>query len=199
MLNIIEPKDHHLHTSKISSLFSLLKIYQNFSLPMEELEDATFIIAENKKFGVYGGAVVFPQNIKDLYPKLASAFLEFLPENDKIWSVRLCFCLDQGERFLTLEGLEICEKFYQDLHQSLQEVGQKKGIHYFALTLQLGDYRNTLTYGRWNYLLDVPSSESSDYRFHGLLVLKNKEVFESDNQEEDFDLNDQDYTDRRVQ
>lgn len=174
MFNIIEPKDHHLHTAKISSLLSLLKIYQKFSLSPGEKETATFIIAENKKFGVYGGAVVYLQNVKALYHKLATPLLEFLPKKEQIWCVRLCFCAGQDDRILILETFELCEDFYADLYKILVDLGQKKRENYFALTLRTQDYQNTLTYGRWSYLLGVSPYDSSDYHFHGLFALNPK-------------------------
>lgn len=198
MLNVIEPKDHHLYRPQIDALLSFLKIYQDFSPSSEITENAMFIVAEDEKLGVYGGAIVYPQNVRALYQKLANALLEFLPEKEQVWSTCICFCADQDDGFLTLETLEVCENFYRDLHKALSEVGKKKGTNYLALTLHSKDHRNTITYGRWSYLLEVNPSDSSDYRFHGLLALKNKtnEVFEV--QEEEFDFDDQDDADRYV-
>ncbi|MBX9620682.1 MAG: hypothetical protein K2X28_01390 [Alphaproteobacteria bacterium] len=174
MLNIIEPRDHHLHTSKISSLLNFLKIYQKFSLLPEEKEAATFIIAENEKFGVYGGAVVYLQDVKRLYHKLAAPLLEFLPKKEQIWCVRLCFNADQNDRVLILETLALCEDFYVNLYKILCALGQKKRTPYFALTLRTQDHQNTLNYGRWSYLLGISPYDSSDYHFHGLLALSSK-------------------------
>lgn len=174
MPNIIEPKDHHLHTSKISSLLNFLKIYQKFSLLPEEKETATFIIAENEKFGVYGGAVVYLKDVKRLYHKLAAPLLEFLPKKEQIWCVRLCFSADQDDRALILETVALCEGFYVGLYKILGELSQKKRENYFALTLRTQDHQNTLTYGRWSYLLGISSYDASDYYFHGLLALSSK-------------------------
>jgi hypothetical protein len=174
MLNIIEPRDHHLHKSKISSLLNFLKIYQKFSLLPEEKETATFIIAENEKFGVYGGAVVYLKDVKRLYHKLAAPLLEFLPKKEQIWCVRLCFSADQNDRVLILETLKLCEDFYVGLYKILYALGQKKRENYFALTLRTQDHQNTLTYGRWSYLLGISSYDASDYHFHGLLALSSK-------------------------
>ncbi len=195
MLITIEPKNQHLYKAKIDSLLSFLKIYQDFTPSSEIIENATFIIAENEKLGVYGGAIVYPQNVRALYQKLASALLEFFPEKEQIWSTRLCFCTDQDDGFLTLETFELCENFYRDLHKALGEVGKKKGINYLALTLRSKDHRNTITYGRWSYLLEV--NPGDDYRFHGLLALKSKkdEAFGLESQEDD---DNEDYPDRYI-
>jgi len=174
MLSIIEPKEHHLYQSKIDSLLSLLKIYQDFTPSSEKTENATFIVGEDKKQGVYGGAIVYLQNVRTLYHKLATPLLEFFPKREQIWCVRLCFCADQDDRVLILETLELCEDFYVGLYKILVKLGQKKRTSYFALTLPHKEYRNTVTYGDWSYLLEVSPSDSSDYRFHGLLALKAK-------------------------
>jgi hypothetical protein len=223
MLTIIEPKEHHLHQSKIDSLLSLLKIYQGFTPSSEKTENATFIVGEDKKQGVYGGAIVYSQNVRTLYHKLATPLLEFFPEKEQIWCVRFCFCADQDDRVLILETLELCEDFYVDLYKILVKLGQKKRTPFFALTLPHKEYRNTVTYGDWSYFLEVSPSDSSDYRFHGLLALKAKkegdleakvsrDQFEDEDieeafflaEEDDFDDQDQDHnpqdqTERTVQ
>ncbi|MDI9640441.1 hypothetical protein QM565_32595 [Geitlerinema splendidum] len=153
---------------------NFLKIYQKFSLLPEEKETATFIIAENEKFGVYGGAVVYLQDVKRLYHKLAAPLLEFLPKKDKIWCVRLCFSANQDDRVLILETLTLCEDFYVSLYKILGELSQKKRENYFALTLRTQDHQNTLNYGRWSYLLGISSYDASDYHFHGLLALSSE-------------------------
>ena len=175
MLTIIDPKDHAFYRPQMDSLLSLLKIYQNFSLMPEEKKEATFFMADNETFGVYGGVVIYPQEVKNLYPSLARAFLEFLPNKEKVWAAQLCFCLEQDDGFLTLEGLDLCERFYRDIYQRLREKFKADPESYFAFTLEPRDYRHSVRYGRWPYLLEVSPSESSDHRFHGLLMVKDQE------------------------
>jgi len=174
MLTLIEPKEHHLYQSKIDSLLSLLKIYQGFTPSAETRKNATFIIGEDKKYGVYGGAIIYAEEVKSLYHKLATPLLEFFPKKEQIWCGRLCLCIDQEDRVLRLETLDLCEDFYGDLYKILIKIGQKQKTSYFALTLPSEEYRNTITYGDWPYLLEISPSHSPDYRFHGLLALKPK-------------------------
>lgn len=199
MFNIIEPKERQLHQSKIDSLLSLLKIYQDFTPSSEKIENALFIIAENEKFGVYGGAVIYLQNVRTLYHKLAAPLLEFLPKKDKTWCVRLCFCADQDDRVLILETLELCEHFYVNLYKILGKLGQKKRTPYFALTLPSKEYRNTVTYGHWSYLLGVSPCDSSDYHFHGLLALKPKKEGNSEDEVSQGDVSDGVFEDEDIE
>lgn len=66
MFNIIEPRTHHLHRDKIETILKRFKSQQGFELSMKAQSKATFIIAENEARGLYGGAVFFPQKVRDL-------------------------------------------------------------------------------------------------------------------------------------
>ncbi len=177
MLNIIEPQDHSTYQSRIDSFSNLLKIYQNFSLSSKSQDKATFIIAEDEKRGVYGGAVFYPQKAKELHKHISD--LLCIPENRTVWCVRLCFCIDQSENCSKLEVLDLLENFFLNLHQVLSELGKKKDTNCLVLTLNPQDLHNTITYGKWEYFLEIKPKESSDGQFHGLLRLDKKAKHEA--------------------
>lgn len=162
MLNIIEPIEHSLHQNKIESLLRLLKIYQGFELSSKNQDKATFIVAEDETRGVYGGAVFFPQKVKELDEDL-SQLLAIL-ENRTIWCARLCLCTDQDDNFTTLDAIELRENFYRELYKVLGVLGNRKSTNCLPMKLCSKDYHNSLLYGNWAYFTErKPEELLSDY------------------------------------
>jgi len=211
MFNIIEPNDHRSSQDKIDSLLEFLKIYQDFSLSPKDQEKAIFIVAEDSTRGVYGGAVFYTQKLKDLHENISKGLFEFLPENQKMWCVRLCFFMDQDDRFLTLEAIELCEDFYVGLYEILRELGKKRSTNCLPIVLCSKSYRNSLTYGHWSYPTKAHPSPLLSDCFHAFLSLPDqKRTLQSSqdqehNKREDlktpfpFLRNDQSQTERPVQ
>lgn len=210
MINVIEPTDHNLHQNNIESLLRLFKIYQNFELSPKSQDKTTFIIAEDETRGIYGGAVFFPQKIKELDENL-SHLLSIL-ENRTVWCARLCLCTDQDDSFTTLDALEHCENFYVNLYKLLGILGEKKNTNCLPMKLHPKDYHNSLNYGRWSYFSKMPHRKSlSDFVYVLLALPEKRQPQESQTQEqnegasrcEDFGSllasNDQNQTDRPVQ
>lgn len=209
MLNILEPTDHSTHRNKIDSLLRFFKIYQRFELSPKDQSKATFIVAEEEAKGIYRGAIFYPQRVKELHKALSSELLLFLPENQKVWCMRLCFCTSQDDRFSTLKALEVRENFYVDLYEILGGLGKQKRTNCLPITLRSEDYRNSVTYGNWAYFTKVPLSSSSSGYVHTLLslpdkkrqshLLKEKEQKEREDFETLFAYNSQNHADRPVQ
>lgn len=207
MLNIIEPIEHSLHQNKIESLLRLLKIYQSFELSSKIHEKATFIVAEDETRGVYGGAVFFPQKIKELDEEL-SHLLAIL-ENRTIWCARLCLCTDQDDNFTTLDAIELCENFYTSLYKILGTLGDKKSTNCLPMKLRSKDYCNSLNYGRWSYFTKLSDSKPLSDFVYVLLALPDKKIPQGQEQNEVESINEdletrlstnnQNHTDRPVQ
>jgi hypothetical protein len=195
MLNIIEPKDHSLHQNKIDPLLGLFKIYQDFTLSPKEQGKATFVIAEDDKRGIYGGAVFYPQKVKELH-EIISELVGFIPENHTVWCVRLCFCSDQMDSFATPEAIETCENFYGELYEILGDLGKKKNTNCLPILILAKNFHNSVTFGKWTYFAqEHPKSHKSspDY-VYALLALPDKK-----RQSEAIQSNDQNQTDRHIQ
>ncbi|MBY0500426.1 MAG: hypothetical protein K2P93_00285 [Alphaproteobacteria bacterium] len=162
MLKVIEPTNHNLHNNSISSLLRLYKVYQGFELSPKDQDKATFIVAEDDTRGVYGGAVFFPQKIKELDEPLYN-FLS-IQENRTVWCARLCLCIEQEDGSLSLELLELYENFYRELYKTLGILGNEKDTNCLPIKLRSKDYRNSLLYGNWAYFTELkPEELSSDY------------------------------------
>lgn len=170
MLNIIEPKHHSLYQEKVDSLLGLLKVYQDFSLPLGEPNKAIFIIAEDEMRGIYGGAVLYRQIVKKLPELISKELLHFLPEDEKVWCSCLCFCPDEKEK-IAIEDIDLCENFYSELYEVLGELGKKKNTNCLPIALSLKDYHHSLVHGNWSYLEAEPDGSDDVY---ALLSLPDK-------------------------
>ena len=188
MYKIIEPQSHDLHRPTIDSVLGLLKIYQNFCLSPEMKEKATFLIAEDEKRGVYGGAVLYLQHISPSFDLVASdtqedvlgkMFSTFQPRGEEYWRARICFCVGQGASPSTPEAVKLCQNFYKNLYKAFAKFGEKKKVEYLTFTLHTADARidnnvNIMTYSTWPCLLEVRPAKTSDAFFHGILSLRKK-------------------------
>lgn len=170
MLNIIEPKDHYAHQSRIEAFLDLLKVYQSFSLVDEEKENATFIVGSDNERGVYGGAVLYQQKVRDLYKDIGKIVSSFQPERQNVWAARLGLFLGD-EPYYTLEELDFREDFYRDLLKFFIEFGKKESLDFLALTLCSSDAYTTKRRFYWPYILVIRTEEASDNLFHGILSL----------------------------
>lgn len=190
MYKIIEPQAHELHSERINALLGLLKIYQNFYLDPEAQNRATFVIAEDDKRGVYGGAVLYTRSpyeipsFLDLLPEemdsdlLDQMVLRVQPSVKEYWAARLCLCLGHDKTTSLRETVELYRCFYHNLYKAFRWFGEKENIPYLPFTLRAADTHvnhnlHILTYQTWPSLLKVKSSDSSFHTYlHGILSFK---------------------------
>lgn len=170
MLNIIEPKDHCDYRSRIDSFLGLLKVYQSFSLTEEEKENATFILGSDNKRGVYGGAVLYEQKVRDLYKDMGKIVSSFQPERENVWTARLGLYIEDEYTFNS-ETRELRENFYKDLLKHFIDFGEKKNIDFLVLNLCSSDFHRTKHSGYWYYTLEINACNSSDDLSHCILSL----------------------------
>ena len=172
MFKIIGPKEHSLHLARIEALLDLFKVYHNFELSLEERTKTTFMIAEDEKRGVYGGALLYPRKVGNLYDKIKNIVSTLHTQGRKVWVVNLCLCVEEDEPLEALTRLELCQSFYQNLLKRFMKFGRKKNAKFFILSLHPTASFKEKTYGRWAYLLEIHPKESLDGLFHGILSLK---------------------------
>lgn len=186
MLKIIEPHVHEFYGEKIDTLLGLLKIYQNFYLFPDDRDKATFVVAEDDKRGIYGGAVLYPCMTfpslefmpEDTHDEiLGKIFSSFHPKTQEYWTARICLCIGHDTSTPLFEAVKLCQHFYRTLYKAFCYFGEQKRIEYLTFTLRptdthVGNTLRMLTYQTWPYLIEVRASENSDRLFHGILSLK---------------------------
>jgi len=174
MFSIIEPSDHKVYQTRIDSFLNLLKIYQNLSVPMEELEEATFIIASDNEYGVYGGAILLEKRIWSLERRIREIVLTFQPETYTLWAGRIGFYRGHESPFSLANNLEEYFDFYRNLLEAFNDFGNKKEINFLCLTLNPIEHLKLNNYGFWEYVTKVLPHESLDALFHGILPLSGR-------------------------
>ncbi|MBY0272275.1 MAG: hypothetical protein K2X02_02505 [Alphaproteobacteria bacterium] len=174
MLNIIEPKNYRAYQTRIDSFLDLLKVYQNFSLPTEELEDATFIIASDNEYGVYGGTLLLKKDIWSLERRIRDIVLTFQPEMDTLWTGRIGFYRGHESPFSLANNLEKYFDFYRNLLEAFNDFGNKEEITFLCLTLNPIEHLKLNNYGFWEYVAKILPHESLDALFHGILPLSRR-------------------------
>lgn len=184
MLKIIKSKDQKAHKAKLGALLDLLKVYQNFELSNTRRKKATFLIAEDTEHGVYGGAVLYPQKVYESTEDIAldpyedtfcGAFATYHPQIEEFWIARICFCLETNISPDGLEGIELCDSFYQELHEAFIIFGNSKESEFLAFGLCSFDAIEPPFYKKGLYLPIWRSDDKSSLT-HGILSL-NKTKF----------------------
>lgn len=175
MFKIIGRRSHGAQKVSIDSLLDLFKVSQNFSLDPKVRAKATFIVAENDQYGIYGGAILFPH--QNSYPNFTSKDKELFvrifsflqPRRKKLWMARICLCVGQDPSSPSLELIDLCESFYDTLYQEIESFRNKKKAGFIAFTMRLADLYHTDALKKWAYLCEIKLKEISDGEFHGII------------------------------
>ncbi len=184
MLKIITPQDHDGHQLLIGPFLNFLKIYQNFSLPLEVQERATFLVAENDEKGVYGVAILYPHPLASTFDLAANEseeeslnkmFSAFQFREKEYWRARIGLYVGDINCSDSLsKALELCDHFYQELYDAFKALGSRKSVDYLPFTIHMADVLLTLPHKEWPYFLEVRVDDYSPNYFHGILSLNGR-------------------------
>lgn len=177
MLQIINHKRYVAYQQKVEALLDLFKIYHGFHLPEERRERTTYLVAEDDKRGVYGGALLYPQ--KNTYhteplPEAAENEVEsissaFQHRRKEIWTARTCLCIGDNSSPPTLELMNLCENFYKALYQELIGFQLRKRTGLLVFIIRRADMYKTLALQNWTSLYEVKLKISSEGFLCGLI------------------------------
>ena len=170
MFKLIEPKHHRSYKLLIDPLLGELEKNPALSCSFQDYRNATFIIAQDDKKGIYGGALLLKKRVSSLYREVGENMFPFTPQNEEVWSCTVCIQVESKDRSLSYESF--CKIFYRDLYEKLFEFGVKKKIDFFWMALAPVEYLSTKLLGFWpSYEIQVRPEESQDGLFHGILPL----------------------------
>lgn len=172
MLKVIEPQYHVSFSPQVELFLDLIEKSQDLPLTIDELYTATFILAENEDFGLYGGAILWRRPVEDLYSQIRDIVSTFLPHKNKVLCGTLSLGLDSGNPFYTGPIPSAFQTFHTELLQCCVNLGVRKKIHFLCLTLSPMEYYASKKKGHWPYLFEVNPQHSLDGLFHGILPLK---------------------------
>ena len=172
MIKIIEPKHHRFYETSIELFLELVKRDEEKKnrAPLftpEELARSTFIIVEDKHWGISGGAILCQRPIQTLQPSIKNIMSTFLPYQQQMWVGSLYFNREahHGNNHI-LNPL-----FYYDFLESLVLFGIKKDVSALSLILSPQECFHTKSKGLWPYLFALTPQNSFDGLFHGVLPL----------------------------
>lgn len=172
MIQIVKPRHYDVYKPKVEALLDLFTVYQKLEFSSEAKNKTTFMMAEDRKLGVYGGALLYQQPLSQLDGTIRKIISTLHSPKRKIWTVNLFFPGDEGGAYSSLEGVKFCQDFYNGLLKQLIKFAQQKKVPFLVLTLPPSEVFKTKTYGRWPYLLEVYPKDARDGLFHGILSLK---------------------------
>lgn len=179
-INSIEPKQQKFHQGKLNSFLSLLNIYHGIHLSPEEKNKALFIVAEDERRGVYGGAILYQQRTfssrslrsDEVYETKIEKLLAATQSKKKVpWAVKLCLCLENDSSLSTLEKEGLYQIFFKTLHTFFMEFAHKKKIRFLTVTMPLVHTQRAFVDKNWPFLLEVQLPYYDDGFFHGILPL----------------------------
>ncbi|OJW54579.1 MAG: hypothetical protein BGO67_10560 [Alphaproteobacteria bacterium 41-28] len=172
MLRIIEPRSHELYQAEINALQYIFKFTQNFKTPEDEQAKATFIIAEDSKCGIYGGAILRKKPLDTFDEEIEAIFSAVHSHRKKIWNVHLCFYISDEMGLSSQEKTKVFDDFFYRLFIKLRTFGRQQKTNCLVLSLNEAGYFWTNTYFEWPYVFKVPLHNTLDDHFHGILSLK---------------------------
>lgn len=174
MLHVIGPKELGANHQKVETLLGLFKIYHKFSLPSEIKDNTTFMVGEDDKRGIYGGALLYPQpntHLEQGHEPLRDIVSAFQSRSKEVWMARVCLCIGQDSSTSPLDLINLCEDFYKSLYQEFITFRKRKRFGLLGLTLRLEDTYNTDVLHHWFYLYEIKLKNPSVGFFQGILDL----------------------------
>jgi len=174
MLKIIDPAQQCYYKARIDLLMGLMRLYQDIPLSYEEQSQATFVVGEDEKTGIYGGSILHKRSVSDLQSQLKNIVMTLTPHTEEVWVGTLSFFLEDKKAFTSPEEIMCYKKFYKNLLEKFVEFGNEEGIRFLCLTLNPFEHLRTKNRGFWPYILEVKPQDSLDGLFHGILPLSEK-------------------------
>lgn len=172
MFKIIEPKYHCFYKIPIDRFIELTKLYSPLEFSQQDQNRATFILADNRETGIYGGALLLNKRLSDFPPELVKTLSDFVSPQECIWKCIISLSFEKDSPlYETDEMLHFCQIFYRKLYNRLVGFGKKEETGFLCVSLDSGEYLCTEGLVSWPYVFELKPQDSSDGLFHGVLPL----------------------------
>lgn len=168
MFMVIEPQHHHRHKALIDLFLNKIQDNQELNKAFSTIKKSTFVLMQNEKNGIYGGAILLRNKISSLHSLLSKHVLSAV--KGPVWTCNAYLHLDNEKLFPDFEAF--CIFFYRELYCRLKEFGAQEDVSYLYVKLIPGEYFCTEVLGSWQYVFEIKPQESKDGLFHGVLSLK---------------------------
>ncbi len=171
MFKTIEPKHHCFYKPLIEHFIkSCPSLGFEFSNPLQNR--TTFILKEDQKRGVYGGAMLFKRKLSDFPKELVKPLSNFISLKEPIWEAVVSISFEDDSPLYTSREVEqFCQTFYRSLYETLVKFGKKERTGFLYVSLDSGEYHCVEGLTLWPYVFELKPQDSSDGLFHGILPL----------------------------
>lgn len=169
IFTVIEPDSVCFNNDLVNPFTKLVK--EDFKL-REFFEDSaakSFILTQDKKREIYGGALLYKKKLNFLPSKISKELKSFSFPEGNIWACTLCFHLKNNN--FPSEFEVYFKDLYKNLYEELSQFGAKEKTSILYMILQPAEYLCSEVLGLWPYRLEIRPMESSDRLFHGVLPL----------------------------
>ena len=172
MFTVIHPKYHCFCISSINHFMELIKSRTSLGLSKHDQNRATFILCDDHKNGVSGGAILLKNRLNDFPQELTNTLSDFVSSKDSIWKCRVFLTFEKESPLCaTNEQDHFCQIFYRNLYNNLAEFGKREGTGFLCVSLDSGEYLCTEGLTFWPYIFELKPQNSSDGCFYGVLAL----------------------------
>lgn len=172
MFTVIHPKYHCFYASPISHFMECIKSRAYSRLSKRDCNRTTFILLEDEKNGVCGGALLLKKGLREFPHEIANTLSEFISPKECIWQCMAFLSFKKDSPLCaTNEGDHFCQIFYRNLYHALVEFGKKEGTGFICISLDPQEFLCTDGLTFWPYIFELKPQNSSDGHFHGILPL----------------------------
>lgn len=172
MFTVIHPKYHCFCTSPINHFMELIKSHTGLQFSKHDQNRATFILCEDKKNGVQGGAILLKNRLSNFPQELANTLSDFVSSKEYIWKCMVFLVFEKDSPLCeTNEQDHFCQIFYRKLYNTLAEFGKREEAGFLCVSLDSQEFLCTEGLTLWPYLFELKPQQSSDGCFHGILSL----------------------------
>jgi hypothetical protein len=170
MFKTIHPHEQTSNQDLIYPFISNLKV-SNPSLGKEfsDTSKAIFILPEDNRDHMSGGAVLLQKNQNTLHPQLIKDLNLFIPSDQKVWTGTIKLDLKPE---ISRKDFERCsEIFYKELAKALVAFSRQKRSEFVCLSLTANEQLATELLEKWPYVWTIRPTPSEDGLFHSILSL----------------------------
>ncbi|OJW55223.1 MAG: hypothetical protein BGO67_00510 [Alphaproteobacteria bacterium 41-28] len=172
MFEFIEPEEQRLYKDRIIPFLKKLAENPTIYEVLVELDQATFLLANDKSNSIQGGALLFNQSTEMLHPRIQEHVRTLYPWMREVWTGMISLQIHQDVTGRDFEKL--CKLVCCALMADLIAFGIKETTPFLCVAMTPLEYRSIEMFSinmhnLWDYAVEV--KPESDGLFHGILTL----------------------------
>lgn len=170
---VVEWKHQTFKNDLIHFMAKKMKLLQGNNFSLRDQQNIIFIITEEVKKGIMGGACVLKNELVNIQEDVRELITTLAHNNGYVWECSRVY-IETPSKHIPLgtpESQHFYQAFYRGLYEGLVKFGKKKRVGFVVMKLTAEDYASTKEYGLWPYVVELRPENSPDGLFHGILPL----------------------------